>query len=89
MKLYAVKIERVIMVVAGSKEDAERVAIRNEREEMFNEPEEVNAIECKTLGNVPVEWRKCYPYGDVQNITCEGHFQADNRTDPGNESGPY
>lgn len=71
MKLFAVRIERVVMVVAESDQQAQRVALTNEREEISNDPDFIDARPVTTLDQVPPEWRDCFPYGTKEYVTCE------------------
>ena len=71
MKLWAVNIERTIMVMAESETDAEQLANESEREECINYPDFVSARECKYLGDVPKIWRDCIPYGSSDDRNCQ------------------
>ena len=64
MKLWQVNIERSIFVVADTENDAERIALRNEREECYNDPDFVNAFEVTDIARVPKVWRDDRPYGE-------------------------
>lgn len=63
LKLYAVEIERTLMVLAESEQEAEVIAERNEREEMMNGAEYVSASPA-TERNIPQEWYGSHPYTD-------------------------
>lgn len=74
MKLWAVTIERTIMVLAEDETKAEQAAIESEREESANEADFISARECKYVGDVPKLWRDCIPYGGpdgpLRDLNC-------------------
>ena len=77
MKLWAVIIERTIMVLADDDRKAERVAQDSERDEMMTaEPDFINAIEVKDRIRIPKVWRDCIPYGGIDDRNCEQIFES-------------
>lgn len=71
MKLWAVTIERTIMVLADSDTEAEQLAQEKEREECLNDPDFLTAIEANDLMRVPPPWRDCIPYGGTDDLNCQ------------------
>lgn len=69
-RLYNVSIERTIMVMADSEDDAERLALRSEREEISNEPDFVSANLVTGRPRIPEPWRDSLPYGGDDDMTC-------------------
>lgn len=77
-KLYMVKIERTIMVLADSDDEAADVALEYESEEIINgDPQgiyvfEVNSgIYFKTTLRIPKEWMDSIPYGGDDDKTVQ------------------
>ncbi len=67
VKLYRVDIYRTMYVLARDEFDAERVAERNEREEVGNEADYCSSPAEAT--DVPFSWRDSIPYGGDQMRT--------------------
>lgn len=83
-QLYAVTIERVIMVMAESEDDAESLAERHERDEIVNEPELVVTSLVDDIHDIPAPWLDSLPYGGDDDRKCEEIFksQATSSTEP-------
>jgi hypothetical protein len=63
VKLYKVKIERTVMVMAESQEQAIQRARRYEgNDSLFNEPDSIRACIVTSHNQVPLEQRDCIPY---------------------------
>jgi hypothetical protein len=75
-KLYAVTIERTIMVVAENETAAEQLASEHEREETFSVADYVHALPVSTLSRVPKAWRECLPYGGDGKTNCQDFISA-------------
>lgn len=70
MKLWAVTIERTIMVMANDETQAEQLAHENEREETMNDPDFVSATEVLSPARIPEAWQSSLPYGGDGRTNC-------------------
>ena len=64
-KLYCVKIEYTLFVVAGNATEAEDKASSYLRED-GNEPDFIMSREVKSIDKIPEEWRNSIPFGGDQ-----------------------
>lgn len=62
LKLYSVRLERLLYVLAENPREAERTAISNEREECGMSDADATAREAKDIRGVSSEWRDSIPY---------------------------
>jgi hypothetical protein len=70
MKLWAVTIERTIMVVADDETQAEQLANENEREESMNDPDFVSVRQVLSPARIPEAWQGSLPYGGDGRTNC-------------------
>ena len=72
MPLYAVIIERTIVVEADSEEDALLAGMEHESEEAENEADHVQVIDVTKKEDIPQGWWNSYPYdGDGEHTVLE------------------
>ncbi len=72
MPLYAVYIERTIVVEADCEEDALLAGLEHECDEASNEPDHVYVTDVKRKEDVPEPWWKSYPYcGDGEHTVLD------------------
>lgn len=72
MPLYAVMIERTIVVEADCEEDALIAGMEHESDEAGNEPDHVSVMDVKRKEDVPQPWWTSYPYcGDGEHTVLE------------------
>lgn len=69
MKLYRVRVETEVMVVAENEEDAEYEASGALRDIALNEPFDFYAREVKDKKELK-EWVNCIPYGGSSDKPC-------------------
>lgn len=62
LRLFRVKLERTLYVLAKDAREAEQIGERNEREECGNDLDFCNATPATDLAKVPAEWRDSLPY---------------------------
>lgn len=75
-QLYAVTIERTIMVMAESEDDAESLAERHERNELGNDPDLISTRLATDKRDIPPAWLDCFPYGGDGDQNCEQLFKS-------------
>jgi hypothetical protein len=72
MKLWKIEIERTVMVMADSEEQALQRARRYEsNDSLFNEPDSIRASIVTACEQVPLEQRGCIPYFALHDHSCE------------------
>jgi len=72
MKLWKIEIERTVMVMADSEEQALQRARRYEANDAaFNEPDSIRASIVTACEQVPLEQRGCVPYFADHDHSCE------------------
>ena len=81
-KLWRVRIDRTIMVVADSFRDAYALAERHERDECSNEADFVDPERVRSRKAIPVEWETSIPYGGDGNSTCLQIWERSQATTP-------
>lgn len=78
-QLYAVTIERTIMVMAESEDAAGSLAEKHERNEMGNDPDLVVTQLVTQIHDIPAPWLDCIPYGGDGDQKCEEIFKSSDR----------
>ena len=75
-KLYKVRIERVIFVMAENEIKAEKEAKDNEMDD-GSDPDEIHAEVVRQEKDIPSDWKGSIPYGCERNDsrTCEEIFK--------------
>jgi hypothetical protein len=79
MKLYEVKIERSIMVMAESETKAAELGWYHEKDELDNDGV-LGAWQIENIQEVPPEWRDSIPYGGVDDKTCAQILEKNEKT---------
>lgn len=80
MKLWKIEIERTVMVMADSEDQALQRARRYEANDAaFNEPDSIHACIVTARDQVPLEQRDCIPYFAPHDRTCE-HYASQQDT---------
>jgi hypothetical protein len=76
MKLWKIEIERTVMVMAESEEQAIQRARRYEgNDSLFNEPDSIMAVVVTSYDQVPLEQRDCIPYFAPHDQSC-GYYAS-------------
>ena len=75
-KLWAVTIERTILVVAEEPESAKDLACRSQHSELCNDPDSTYAREIHDPRAIPEEWRGSSPYGPNGGMSCERFLES-------------
>jgi hypothetical protein len=82
MSLYAVTIERVIVLEADSEEEALAMATVYECQEAENDAESVDVHRVTKMEDVPGAWLGCYPYGGDGERTVLEYITGEGKTAP-------
>lgn len=72
MTLYAVYIERTIVVEDDCEEDALIAGLENESQEAANQPDHVSVMNVTRKEDIPEPWWNSYPYcGDGEHTVLD------------------
>lgn len=78
IRLWEVRIERIIMVIAESEDQAESVALKYEQENIRDgDPDYIHAMDIRSKEQIPDGWEDAIPYGDqLPTLTCGQIFEG-------------